>query len=205
MFLRRHFILYLIISVILFPTIIFAEEPAYPEKKKPYVNDYVSFLGEAESLDLEQKLKDFENRRGNQINVAIINSSGNTSISTYATKLYEKWKIGGKEDNGILILVLSSQKQIYIKVGLGVAQYLDSELCNFIIENEIAPAFGRGNYLEGIEAGLSAIEKALEGKYQAEAEKQEGGILVFIITLIAAAIFFILFSKFGQIRRRRRR
>lgn len=180
---------------------VFALEPVFPERKERYVNDFVNILGDVSLL--ENKIKDFEDRTSNKIIVVIIDSLGGLSADQYASKLYEKWKIGQEKDNGVLILISFRERKIHIKVGYGLSQVLPAEVCNSIIKNEIASNFHKGNYLVGLERGIDAIILATAGEYQIKNKKDVEGFLV-IMTIIIVVIFsLIIFSKIKQKEKRK--
>ena len=79
-------------------------------------------LGGMFSIDfqksLEEELGDFEKETTAEITVVTIESLGDDSIEEYAVRLFEQWKIGKKEkDNGILLLIAKKERKVRIEVG----------------------------------------------------------------------------------------
>lgn len=174
---------------------------SYPEKKQEYVNDFTSVLGDISFL--ENKLKDYEEKSTNKINVVVINTSEEIGIDQYTSKLYEKWRVGKEKDNGILISVFLKDKKIYIKTGYGLASSLTGEASLAIISKEINPYFQKGMYLEGLDEGIEAIISTLSsGEYQ-EKKVNNSSSFIFTIILLAVFIFLFIFSKVTYHRRKR--
>ena len=89
---------------------------------KPYgfANDYANVLNSSQRNELEEYLRNIEEKSSVEIAVAIFDSIG-YPIEEYANLLFEKWGIGKKgKDNGILILVSIKERLIRIEVGYGL-------------------------------------------------------------------------------------
>ena len=75
-------------------------------------------LSGGENQELENKLVAFNDSTSTQIAIVIIKSLDGMEKNQYATELAEKWGIGNKKkDNGILILVSKTDRQIFIATG----------------------------------------------------------------------------------------
>ncbi|MBD5185058.1 MAG: TPM domain-containing protein [Bacteroidales bacterium] len=85
-----------------------------------------------------------------------------TDIDTYATAIFDAWKIGKKDrDNGVLIVVSRDDRKAVIRTGYGAEGVLPDIICGRILRNEMFPRFKEGDYDGGIEAGVAAIGKVL--------------------------------------------
>ncbi|WP_305257478.1 YgcG family protein, partial [uncultured Duncaniella sp.] len=80
----------------------------------------------------------------------------------FATKLFEKWKIGKKDkDNGVLVLLSRDDHAAIIRTGYGVEGTLPDIVAGRIIRNTMFPLYREGKFDEGTVAGVSTIIKAL--------------------------------------------
>ena len=87
-------------------------------------------------------------------------------INYYATALFEKWQIGSREyDNGMLILIVPEERQLWIEVGYGLEGQFPDTRVKRIIDNFILPYFSEGEYSKGILAGFNQILLGLEEEY----------------------------------------
>ncbi|MCM1076009.1 MAG: TPM domain-containing protein [Bacteroides sp.] len=80
----------------------------------------------------------------------------------FATKLFEKWRIGKKDkDNGVLLLLSRDDHSAIIRTGYGVEGALPDIVAGRIIRNEMFPLYREGKYDEGTIAGVTTIISAL--------------------------------------------
>jgi uncharacterized protein len=141
-----------------------------PELWGMRVHDEANVLSAQIAQQLEQQLKIHEDSTSNQIAILIITSLEGEAIEDYALRVAEKWKLGQKEkDNGIVLLIAIEDRKMRIEVGYGLEGVLPDAVCNQIIRNEMAPNFRRGDYDAGVQAAVNAIIAAIAREYTAEA------------------------------------
>ena len=125
------------------------------------VNDRASVLSVAEQERIEQKLADYEVQTSHQIAVLTIVSLGGEDISDFSLRVAKAWALGRRGyDNGILITVVTGDRQIRIELGRGMEAYISNELTKSIIDLKISPAFRQGRYAKGLEEGLGLLMTA---------------------------------------------
>jgi uncharacterized protein len=113
-------------------------------------------------------------KTGAQVVVASINSLADIDVKEFGNKLFEKWNIGSKEyDNGLLILIVPEERQIWIEVGYGLEGALPDSKVGNIIKNSILPYFKEDNYSEGILSGFNEIINEIEKEYNIELEREK--------------------------------
>ena len=149
-------------------------QTSVPELWGQRVHDEAHVLTQETIDQLEKKLIIFEDSTSNQIAILIIQSLDGQVLEEYTLRVAEKWKLGTKsKDNGVLILVAVDDHKMRIEVGQGLQGVLTDALCNRIIRNEVAPAFRRNNYDEGVMTAIVAITKSIKGEYHVEEEAAE--------------------------------
>ncbi|WP_246838568.1 TPM domain-containing protein [Leptospira levettii] len=115
---------------------------------------------------IEKQLSDHEKKTSNQIVVFVTPSLEGENLEEYSLKVAETWKLGQKgKDNGVLLFVALEDRKLRIEVGYGLEGVLTDVLCHHIIENEIKPSFKKGEFDIGIQNGVNAIMKTIEGEY----------------------------------------
>lgn len=127
-----------------------------------YVNDFALVLDSLSQASLETKLNDFEKQTTNQIVIVTLNSDRLTeeNFDKYALDLSNYWKIGTKEKNNGLTIVLSPKlRKIRISTGLGTEKVLTDEICENIVQTVIIPEFKDGNYFEGLDKATDEFIK----------------------------------------------
>ena len=197
----------------------------FPSRPQGYVSDFAGVLSDQQKMRIESFSAELEKKTTAQMAVLTISSVKPDTIEQYAVNLFEKWGIGKKgEDNGVLLLVAVSDRDLRIEVGYGLEGALTDATSKIIIERYIVPYFKQGLYGEGIDSGVSAIISVIAKFYGVEVTRREneihnvleksrssgmtlGNLLFFAILLILFILnprlflYMILFSAMGGGRR----
>lgn len=171
-----------------------------PVQLRQYVTDETGTLTSSQISSLNTKLINEDKTTSNQIIVYLIPTLGSESLEDVSIRLAEKNKIGKKEhNNGVLILIVKDDRKIRIEVGYGLEGVLTDALCSKIIRNDITPEFKSGKYYSGIDKGIDAIILAAKGEYTADDKPgSKGGLClglpVFVMIIFGIIFFFIFVS-----------
>ncbi|MGE5399983.1 MAG: TPM domain-containing protein [Ignavibacteriales bacterium] len=194
----KHFRPYFLLFFFLFVQQLFAQ-PEIP-RLSAWANDFTGTLSDQEIQYLNDDLRSFNDTTSNQIVFLMISTLEGYPLETFAYETAAKNQIGSKKNNnGILFLVVKNDRKFRIEVGYGLEGALPDALTNSIMRNEVKPYFQRGEYFEGIKAGVTAIKAATAGEYTAPKKKERTsfkGIGTFIIILLI--ILFNLFFRGGR-------
>lgn len=165
-----------------------------PGSPSGFVNDYAGMMSGPAKQALEQKLVQFAKDTTNEISVVTINNLQGDTIDNFAVKLFEEWKIGKKDkDNGVLLLISKNDRQMRIEVGYGLEGALPDAICNDIIRNIMRPAFQKNDYDGGITGAVDKIIAATKGEYvPSEKPNTASWSLKSIENLIALIFLFLL-------------
>ena len=173
-----------------------------PERPVPprLVNDLASVLSQKEIRTLEKKLVRFNDTTSNQITVVTVNSLGDYPPNMFATELGIKWKVGQKEfDNGIVVLVKpkrsnSDKGEAYIAVGYGLEPAIPDAIAKRVVINEMIPYFRKNDYYGGIDQATTVLMKLASGEISAEGYQKESGAkgLVALLPFIVIVIVLII-------------
>jgi uncharacterized protein len=129
------------------------------------VTDVTGTLTAEQQTRLGQGLAAFESAKGAQLAVLIVPTTAPEEIEGYSIRVVEQWKLGrSKVDDGALLLVAKNDHRVRIEVGRGLEGVLTDALTNRIIEESITPAFRRGDFYGGIEAGVEQMMKLIQGE-----------------------------------------
>lgn len=140
-------------------------DPIPVPKLAAHVVDQTGTLTAPERDALEAKLAAFERARGSQVAVLIVPSIGTEPIEDFATRVTDEWQLGRKGvDDGVLFAIAKQERKIRIQTGRGVQGTLTDALSKRIIAEIVAPRFRNGDFAGGIDAGVDAIVKAIEGE-----------------------------------------
>ena len=167
------------------------------------VNDFTNTLSYNEWKSIENLLQRFEDSTSTQVAVVLINSLNGESIEQYATKLFEKNKIGqSKKDNGVLLVISKGDRATRIEVGYGLEGVLTDALCSQIIEKEIDPQFQQGNFYGGIVTGVTSITGAVSGEYKAEPRGKLAPAISGVTVIFFICLFVFVLMPLAASRRR---
>ena len=165
-------------------------------------------------VQVEQRLNaalgDYQRRSGNQIAVALVETTGNQSIEDYAIDLAREWGVGSEErDDGVVLLIAVADREVRIEVGQGLEGDLTDLVSGRILREHLLPRLREGDYAGAIEAGTVELRRALGDDLDAaplpsvgpaEDPSPDGGFPVGLLVFGA----FLLFSMLGGAGNRRR-
>ena len=170
---------------------------------KGHINDYAAMISPAIKDRLEEELKGFEQTDSTQLVILTIPSLEGEPIETFSIKVGETWKIGQKnKDNGIIMVVAKQERKIRIEVGRGLEGRLTDLLAGRIVDLVITPRFKRGDFDGGFQAGVSALVDATRGEFKADEGprgKQKKGAPSFFTFLIVFGVVLLFIGSLSRI------
>ena len=117
-------------------------------------------IGEAGSI--ETQLARIEQTRGSQIVVLLVNTVAPEDISSYANRVANAWKIGRRDvGDGVLIIIAKEDRKLRIEVAKSLEGAIPDLAAKQIISTSLAPALKAGQYAQGIEATIEALDKRI--------------------------------------------
>ncbi len=126
--------------------------------------DEAGLLDAADRASITESLAGLETKTTDQLVVVTLKSLQGTSIEDYGYQLGRRWQIGQKDNNnGVLLIVASTERKVRIEVGYGLEGTLTDALTKIIIENAILPLFKTGDFPGGIKRGVNDIVQVLGG------------------------------------------
>ncbi len=203
------FLLALFLSISSFAFSIDHTKPLFEQPPvKALIQDYAQFLTKAQDRKLEQKLNKLSQESSTQILFVTVNDLMGYDKNDYANRLGEQWGVGGKDDNGIVFLIMPKQAnkkgEVSIQVGYGLEGVIPDIVAKRIIEHELIPNFKRGKYYRGVDAAINVLIDLSLGEYPADkylarnGGQASGSIFPFIAILFFVILFFIVKVKSVQ-------
>ncbi len=134
------------------------------------VIDTTGTLGADQRAAIEATLAALEKRKGSQVAVLMVPTTGPEPIEAYALRVAEAWKLGRAQaagqavDDGVLLLVAKNDRKLRIEVGRGLEGAIPDALAKRIIAETIAPRFRQGDFAGGVAAGVAEIARLIEGE-----------------------------------------
>lgn len=172
---------------------------------KQHVTDQTGTLTPGQITELEAQLVALETRKGSQLAVLIISSTGNDTIENYSLSVTEKNKLGrSKTDDGLLLLIAKDDRKARIEVGYGLEGAVPDALASRIIREYLTPKFRQGDFFGGIKDSLEALTKLVDGEIlpesmtsSADTYIEDGLIPKFVVTTFLAFFFGTQAARLG--------
>ncbi len=138
-----------------------APVPAFDQ----WVVDETGTLDSNTLTHLADELAALDERKGAQLAVLIVPTTGADTVESYARRVFDAWKLGRKGvDDGILFLVAKDDRQLRIEVGYGLEGAVPDLLAGRIIREQVAPRFKQDDYSGGVVAGVESLMLLINGE-----------------------------------------
>ncbi len=174
------------------------------------VIDRTATLTASQLAALESRLAAFEAERGTQLVVLIVPTTAPEDIAAYAWRVADSWKIGRRETgDGIVIVVAKDDRRVRIEVARALEGAVPDLAAFRIIDRVITPAFRKGDFAAGLDAGIDALTARIRGEELPLPEPGAGGddlsledlgAFLFVgVPVIGAVLIGILGRKLGTL------
>ena len=185
----------------------------YPDPdSRFFVNDFADVIDSAAEDEIYSKGAALQEKTTAQVVVVTVNTLDGEEPADYALGLGRQWGVGQKDkDNGVVILLSKTERQIYIAVGYGLEGALPDIKADRIIETYGLEYLKADNFSEGILQITKAVINEIYIEYGEEPEEgytpiddsEEDGyskkVAVSWAALIAVVLLYLLI--FGRRRR----
>lgn len=178
-----------------------------------HVVDLTATLGAAQLQGLESKLLAFESAHGAQIVVLLVPTTAPEDIASYANRVGSTWKIGRKDiGDGLILLVAKNDRKLRIEVAKTLEGAVPDLAAKRVIDDFITPHFKNGDFVGGLDAGVSRIMALVEAEglpdpVGANGERTQGGfewadLLVFLfigVMVLGSIVRQVFGTKLGSL------
>jgi uncharacterized protein len=174
------------------------------------VTDLTGTLTSAEQSQLEQQLRDFEQRKGSQVVVLVVPSTAPEAIEQYSIRVTDVWKLGRKKvDDGVLVLVALDDHKLRIEVGYGLEGALPDAIASRIVDETMKPLLRQGQLFAALQAGTTQVMKVIDGEPLPEPDHRWSRSvnrlgnslpLLFIVFMVGSTVLRAVFGRvFGAV------
>lgn len=165
-----------------------------------YVHDFAEVMTENQRSELHQRLIQLKKKYTIETAIVTIKTTDGYPIEDYSMKIGREWGVGGKSNNGLVIIAAIYDRKWRIDVGYGLEGDLTDAGSKSLAEEFMVPRFKESNYYQGffdlineidkeIDPATKALIKAEKEKRALEWEKKKQRIWDFFVNL-----FFFLLS-----------
>ncbi|HWV66447.1 TPM domain-containing protein [Chitinophaga sp.] len=132
-----------------------------PDPKKSgggYVSNPDHLISDAAVTELNEKLSVLDNAGKAQVAVVILHSIGDNESRDFAHKLFNYWKIGNKEkNNGLLVLMVEDARRLEFETGYGLEADMPDIICFRIQQEYMIPRIKEHNYDAAFTDGIKSV------------------------------------------------
>jgi len=124
-----------------------------------WVSNPQGVISVSDANEIDRKVKEINANTGYEIAVVVLEGINGQNAFDFGLELFNSWGIGQKEtNNGLLIMVLSVERNLTFITGSGTELVLSDATTNNIGNDYMKPHFKEENYAKGILNGLDEIE-----------------------------------------------
>jgi uncharacterized protein len=129
------------------------------------VTDLAGVLSPAAQQALHDKLLSFEREKGSQIAVIVVPTTQPEPIADFTNRVGDDWKIGRRDvGDGVLVTVAVNDRKVWISVARALEGAIPDVIASRITRELMGPSFARGDFAGGVDAGVDALMKRIEGE-----------------------------------------
>lgn len=171
-----------------------------------FVNDFADFLKPETEAALEGQLQAFQQETTHEIAVVTTDSLQETTIDDLAVRWFEEWGIGtAGQDNGILMLIVPSERVMRIEVGYGLEPVVPDSVAQQVGDNIVTPKFREDDPDGGVIAGVDALMALARGETVAVVSQNPNaerdaqiGLVFFVVMLFVFA--WVIYDRFAMVK-----
>lgn len=173
----------------------------YSPTSKFYINDFANILSDSTEEQVFNIARQVDEKTTAQIVVVTVPNMEGQDIDSYTVDFFNKWKIGAKDkDNGILLLISKDERKIRIEVGYGANGFLNAGKAGRILDDKAIPHLKNNDYDNAIISvinelqGIVYAEYGVEGGFDNYTEEENGMVIVGALLPFVFFILIIVFS-----------
>lgn len=176
-----------------------------------FVNDFVNIIDEDDETEIMKIGADLYEQTTAQVVVVTIDSLDGYNVDEYALELGREWGVGSDDnDNGVVILLSLSDREISIQVGYGLEGCLNDGKIGRILDDYAIPYLTVDDFSTGLIEAYKAVVSvvceeygvilnpnyqidyySVQDSYSGISDDETGSIMLVVVTI--ALILFILF------------
>jgi len=119
-------------------------------------------LSESTAAAIDRMCYDLKQRHIAQVAVLVLDRVDDSALDMFAHNVLNRWAVGEKgKDNGLVISVVRSQRDVQFETGYGLEGVLPDALCKRIQTIYMTPALSKGEFDKGILDGVTAVYNVL--------------------------------------------
>jgi uncharacterized protein len=135
-----------------------AGAPSFPDRARRAVVDAAAVIPDQAEVALDARIVAWNRATGHQLVVATVPSLQGLDVQDYGNRLLRHWRLGRTDiDDGVILLLAPSERQVRIEVGYGLESVLTDALTGVIVRDQIRPRLQAGDVAGALSAGAEQI------------------------------------------------
>jgi uncharacterized protein len=160
---------------------------------RAHVMDETGTLAASDAAALEQQLTAFERERGAQIVVLLVSTTAPEDIADYSQRVAEAWKLGrAGVGDGLLLVAALQDRRVRIAPYKTLEGAIPDVVAKRIIDQQIVPAFRRGDYAGGLRDALTQLQARITGEALPEPAAPSPRMQIDAFDLVEAAMLLLV-------------
>lgn len=165
--------------------------------KRRYVCNPEQILSSSVVSRLDDALSRLEDSTGIEVVVVAVDTLANHDCYETGIRLGQKYGVGKSSlNNGLVILLSTSDRCVQFVTGTGLEGYLTDVDCSRIQRRYMNDAFSAGRWNDGMEAGVLAVCEALRGSmtWEGDPEVDDPTLYIFLVFFLMVLMMSIYSS-----------
>lgn len=176
------------------------------QNRERYVSNPDGILSSETVSHLDLLCASLRERGLAQVAIVAVDDIADDDVFDFAIRLFRHWGVGNaKNNNGLGILLVKNRREIRFVTGDGLEGVLPDALCKRIQMEYMLPAFRREDYNLGMETGVEAAVRLIEGGELTPVADQNINAPTGMILLVIVAGMMLVFFMIARAQREQRR
>lgn len=167
--------------------------------KMYYVSNPDLVISKGQEEELNDALYNLEMTTGAQFAICIVNSIDTEDYYQFAYELFNTWKLGSKEsNNGLLLLISKEQRTVKFETGVGLEGILTDGFLSSLLQENLYSFLRKGEYGNACQIAVNIIadklttDEAMMEMHLAKPTAKSQVIQMIIYYIIFSVFLFIL-------------
>ncbi|MCW5935285.1 MAG: TPM domain-containing protein [Fimbriimonadia bacterium] len=139
---------------------------AHAPPRAGFCNDFASFLTPQEREQLEEALQTMSQRLGGEIVWVTKPDTKPLLPSEYVFYLFNEWRVGGEETNGLLMLIAKRERRVECEVGYGWERFVSDKETFELLDQIVVPRLKGSQYFEAMMEGARRASQELQARME---------------------------------------
>lgn len=133
-----------------------------PSDRLGAVNDWAGVFSDEGQELLSRRLDGFKETTGIDFCVVSLLSSEPRSPREFSFWLFNRWKIGGDDHRGVLVLLSMNERRIEVEVGYQMEKYIDDDEAAGVLQHHAVPFLKKSDFDNGLYHSADMLAKIFE-------------------------------------------